>query len=508
LGTFNTDGKPNYLALPNAVIDAELLSYVNASLPERKAVPSFHPAYVKNTARNNIVVQEQSDVWITFVAEGAGYQNTLGFYTYPTGQAPKSIEEIDNISIVLPNASVNGTKGPLISGNKVKLGRFQPGTTISFVLIANGFQGGKVTNGYHFVFSDDALNTASTPELKRQSVLLHDAARNLFMCGFEDIRRDYSICDHDFNDLVFYASSNPVQAISTQNVLPIDKPIDTDGDGISDIYDEFPTDPTKAFSDPTAAIGTLAFEDLWPAAGDYDVNDLVVDYKVWSVKNAQNLALDINMEFTFRAIGGSYANGFGIELPVPASAVSSVTGAQLSGNYITRLATGVEAGQSKAVIIVTDDAYQVLRRPSGYFVNTELNATKVTPVKVALKVTFNTPQNMSLGLSAPYNPFLIANKQRGLEVHLPGYLPTEKANPALFNTLNDATNPNRDIYFKTKNGMPFALHLPEKFDYPIEKQSVMSAYLKFFDWVTSGGTQSKDWYQNKSGYRNTEKIFK
>jgi LruC domain-containing protein len=508
LGTFNADGKPNYLTLPNAAIDAELLSFVNASLPEQKAVPSYHPAYLKNTARNNIVVQEQADVWITFVAEGAGYQNTLGFYTYPTGQAPKSAAEIENITIVLPNASVNGTKGPLIPGNQVKLGRFQPGTTISFVLIANGFQGGKVTNGYHFVFSDDALNASSNPDLKRQSVLLHDATRNLFMCGFEDIRRDYSNCDHDFNDLVFYTTSNPVRAISTQNVLPIDKPIDADGDGVSDVYDEFPKDPTRAFSDPTAATGTLAFEDLWPAAGDYDLNDLVVDYKMWSVKNAQNLALDVNMEFTFRAIGGSYTNGFGIELPVPASAVSSVTGAQLSGNYITRLSTGVEASQSKAVVIVTDDVNQVLKRPSGYFVNTELNATKVAPVKVTLKVTFNTPQNLGLGLSAPYNPFLIANKQRGYEVHLPGYLPTEKANVALFNTLNDATNASRDVFFKTKNGMPFALHLPEKFDYPAEKQSVVSAYPKFFNWVTSGGTQFKDWYQNKSGYRNTEKIYK
>lgn len=508
LGTFSSIGKPNYLSMPNATIDAQFLSSVNASLPESKAVPKYHPAYLKNTVRTTLNIQDQSDVWITFVAEGAGYQNTLGFYTYQTGNPPKTTSDIDSIKIILPNASINGTTGPLIPGNRVKIGRFQKGTTIGFVLIANGFQNGKVTSGYDLIFSDDVLNPATNPELKRQSVVLYDATRNLFLCGFEDIRRDNSGCDNDFNDLVFYASSNPVTGISSQNMLPIDKPIDSDGDGVSDVYDEFPADPTRAFSDPTSSTGTLAYEDLWPAAGDYDLNDLVVDYKMWSVKNAQNLALDVNMEFTFRASGGSYNNGFAVELPVPASVVSAVSGAQITSNYISRTATGVEAGQSNAVVIVTDDVAQVLHRPSGSFVNTELNSTRVLTVKMTLKVTFNTPQNLSLGLSAPYNPFLIVNKKRGYEVHLPGYLPTEKANQTLFYTLNDGTSANKDVYYKTKNNLPFALHLPETFDYPIEKQAVINAYPKFFDWARSGGTLYKDWYQDKTGYRDNTVIFK
>lgn len=508
LGTFTSTGKPNYLSLPNAVIGADFLQNVNASLPERKSVPQYHPAYLKSTNRTTLSIIEQSDVWVTFVAEGAGYQNVLGYYTYPTGNPPKNPSDITNITIVFPNASVNGSTGPLVPGNRVKLGRFQSGVTIGFVLISNGFINGKVTNGYDYIYSDDALNGATNPDLKRQSIVLHDAARNLFLFGFEDIRRDYGSCDHDFNDLVFYMTSNPVRAISTQNVLPIDKPVDTDGDGISDMYDEFPNDPTRAFSDPTAATGTLAYEDLWPAAGDYDLNDLVVDYKMWSVKNAQNLALDINMEFTFRAAGGAYNNGFGVELSVPASAVSSVTGTRITGGYIARTASGVEAGQSKAVVIVTDDVGQVLKRPSGFFVNTQSNAPRIAEVKLPIRVTFQTPQNLALGMSAPYNPFLIVNKQRGLEVHLPSFTPTEKADKSRFYTLNDGTNISKEVYYKTKNNLPFAIHLPEKFEYPVEKQAIVGAYLKFSDWAKSGGGQFKDWYQNKTGYRNPTVIFK
>jgi hypothetical protein len=36
--------------------------------------------------------------------------------------------------------------------------------------------------------------------------------------------------------------------------------------------------------------GTLAYEDLWPSKGDYDFNDLVVDYDFNIVKNNQEVA--------------------------------------------------------------------------------------------------------------------------------------------------------------------------------------------------------------------------
>jgi hypothetical protein len=35
--------------------------------------------------------------------------------------------------------------------------------------------------------------------------------------------------------------------------------------------------------------GTLAFEDLWPSTGDYDFNDLVVDYDFKIIKTIKNL---------------------------------------------------------------------------------------------------------------------------------------------------------------------------------------------------------------------------
>jgi hypothetical protein len=46
LGTYNSSGVPNYLVTPNDVIDAVMISDINATLPERIAAPTGHPQYV------------------------------------------------------------------------------------------------------------------------------------------------------------------------------------------------------------------------------------------------------------------------------------------------------------------------------------------------------------------------------------------------------------------------------------------------------------------------------
>jgi len=66
---------------------------------------------------------------------------------------------------------------------------------------------------------------------------------------------------------------------------------DIDGDGIADLIDDYPSDRGKAFhfafpngSGNTKSTlspvywGTWCFEDLWPSMGDFDMNDLVINY--------------------------------------------------------------------------------------------------------------------------------------------------------------------------------------------------------------------------------------
>ena len=61
---------------------------VDASFPERRPVPQYNPHYLTSGNELDVDVEQRSDVWVTFVAEGAGYRNSLGYYTYNTNNPP------------------------------------------------------------------------------------------------------------------------------------------------------------------------------------------------------------------------------------------------------------------------------------------------------------------------------------------------------------------------------------------------------------------------------------
>ncbi|MEO6917402.1 MAG: LruC domain-containing protein [Chitinophagaceae bacterium] len=513
MSTFNSSGKPDNLLSPNDVISAKTLSYINASLPEQKPVPTYHPEYLKSNYETNLRIVETSDVWITFVHEGAGYQNTLSYFTYPTNKPPKITSDIDSLHIILPNASLSGSGGALTSGNKVMLGKFYPGTSIGFCLITNGWsdQSKTVGSGLNKFYSIDELNREATADLRRHTVLLNDEEDHIILSGFEDQSRDGS-SDNDFNDIIFYTSSNPYTGIARSAIAPIDKPGDKDGDGVADVYDKYPTDPLRAYNNTYPKAGSyasIAFEDTWPNTGDYDMNDLVIDYQYVSVQNAQNKSIELYANYVCRASGASYKNGFGVQFPFASAAVASVSGSRVTDRSIVTLnANGCEAGQSKAVIIPFTDIYALMPPAGSNYINTQFGVPFITPDTVKMKLTFTSALTLAqLGL-APFNQFIILDKTRGKEVHLPGELPTDKVNLSLFNTVQDNTIPSISRYYKTRSNLPFAISVPEKFDYPFEGKIISKAYLNFISWAESGGMMHADWYKDSSSYRSKPMIYR
>jgi LruC domain-containing protein len=510
LGTYNSGGKPNYLEPVNDIISASFLANVNASLPESKPVQTYHPDYLTSNAETNLNIVELSDVWFTFVTEGAGYLNSMGYYTYPTGNPPATANDIDSIKIILPNASLSGSGGQLVSGNKVNIGRFAPGTSIGFVLIANGWNGSIVGNGYHRVYSNDAFNPGTTAANKRQTVLLYDNTQSLFLVGFEDQLRDSPGCDHDFNDCLFYIKSNPVTGISKINVNPIDIPIDTDGDGVNDIYDDFPTDPTRAYINyypGEKSVGTHTFEDNWPNMGDYDMNDLVVDYRYKVISNALNRPVEMTAQYVLKASGASFKNGFGVQFPFASTLVKSTTGSLVNSSDVVSIgANGCENGQAKAVVIPFDDAYKAMNT-TGYFINTFVGKPHLTRDTISMNISFTRPLTIAEFGSAPFNPFIIINRTRGREAHMPGYAPTDKVDARYFKTGDDNTNAAQGIYYKTKTNLPWGINFLENFDYPAEGNMINSVYTKFIGWAQSNGVSSADWYKDAPNTINS-KLYK
>ncbi|MDN5200196.1 LruC domain-containing protein [Fulvivirgaceae bacterium BMA10] len=512
LGNFNKKGVPAYLENERDEIQQDLLDDINASLPEREPVPEAHPEYIAQGAETDLRLNAQTDIWVTFVHEGAGYKNVLGFYTYDVASPPQSADDIEELIVIFPNVSFKGSGGGLRSGDKVKIGRFDAGTGIGWFIVANGYKGNRIGDGKNIFYSNPDFNPESSESLRQHNVLLRDNGRNLILLGFEDLKRDVN-SDEDFNDAVFYITASQYEAIEVDNFEQVTSTqLDTDGDNIADAFDNYPNDANKAFDNyyPGENIfGTLAFEDLWPNKGDYDFNDLVVDYNYNQITNAANQIVEVQARFIVKAIGASFRNGFGFQMNLPSSDVSSVTGMSIEDDYITLNANGTEAGQTKATVIAIDNAFDILPHPGGQqFVNTEPEGSYVTPDTVKITVVLNSPRSLSVAGLAPYNPFMIINQERGKEVHLPGYQPTSLADNSYFGLGIDDTNMASAKFYKSDGNLPWGLNLPENFDYPSERVEITQAHLTFSEWVQSDGFSRQDWYRNLLGHRKADKIYR
>ena len=511
MGTWNAQGVPHYLVTPRDIVSSSFLNRINQSLPERRSVPINTPQYIANNVSSSLSVNQNADLWMTFVHEGAGFRNTIGYYKYHKNNPPQTTNDITNINVVFPNFSYTNCGGSLITGDKVHIGTCGVDTIIGFILLANSYNisTAQVGNGHAQFYSDNNLNPETVTSDKVHNVLLWDSVEQKMVIGFEDLNRT-SGSDNDFNDAVFYMSSYPANAIYSNQVNNVNTGIDSDGDGIPDIQDEYPSDPTLAFNTyypGSNTFGYLAFEDLWPYRGDYDMNDLIVGYKINSIQNSSNQIKKIKAKIFVKAAGGSFKHGFGIELPLPPAFVQSATGTLRTESYISLNANGTEAGQTNAVIIAFDNSTSLATRPPGFYINTEHGSPIVVSDTISLEITLvnGVPLN-NLG-SAPFNPFLISNMTRGKEIHLADKTPTSLADPSLFNTGQDRTNPALGRFYKSDVNLPWCINIPGSYGIVIEKNKIIDAYLKFASWAQSGGVSYPDWYQNLPGYRNLNKIL-
>jgi LruC domain-containing protein len=263
---------------------------------------------------------------------------------------------------------------------------------------------------------------------------------------------------------------------------------DSDGDGIKDSDDAYPDDADAAFESFTPSKygkGTIAFEDLWPSSGDYDFNDAALSYQAIAILNSDNLAVRLEFICNIKANGAGYTNGIGFEIEgLDPSKIASVTGTSLNQGYITTNDNGTEADQENAVIILADDVDNILNE-------TTISISFVEPISTS-----------ELGV-APFNPFIIINKEREKEVHLPYRSITSLGNQSYV-----FTGDNKDIdgNFISENGYPWAISIIHDFKVPKEKIDITSAYNFFGAWAESGGTAYEDWYKDNPGNRNEDLI--
>ncbi len=203
---YDASGKPNFLL--KDTISPNLLSFINTMLPDGLNLTISHSELFSTSAIADIKITHKSDIYITFVTETAANTNSIAYYFYPSNEPPASAKDIKLITYIFPSAGFNT---PLIPGDKIKLGTFEPGNSLGFVLMQNAWDSSKEmpdNDAVHFC-STDALNPEVDPKLKKHAVLIDYVPENKIIVGFEDTNRTSPYCDNDFNDVTFYVTVNP-----------------------------------------------------------------------------------------------------------------------------------------------------------------------------------------------------------------------------------------------------------------------------------------------------------
>lgn len=291
---------------------------------------------------------------------------------------------------------------------------------------------------------------------------------------------------------------------------------DSDGDGVVDYIDDYPNDSLFAFTSYYPGIdemGTLLFEDMWPMKGDYDFNDLVVYYKLTYKKNADNKIVGIDYTYNVAAIGGVKNTSFFIRLldnnmdPFPYAVIENVSGNDITYGFANVRTNGTEVGTEEAVIPVIDNTRNAF---DGVASGEIINVIDEDPVfesdTLTISILFNRPYNEN---EVYFDPFIVTDFNREVEIHLPVFGPTEKArNSNYFGTEDDQTNLDNQFYYKNSENYPWALNIPREIVYPKENSDFSSTYIEFSEWAESSGNSRKNWYVQENGKYHTHKVYK
>lgn len=447
----------------------ELSTTINKVLNTHGSCPQEY-----RTAADLYVNDNNTAVVLTALSGWTCWNSSLGYYYYRKDQPIKSLSEVD-IYTVFPNTQMTWNNGNYESNPRgVKAGtavqlkyfdaehpegtNFPAGYNIGFVLACNawstyftGFNSYKEAINY-FSCSTKGLSNKGANGVDVHTAMFKDSNKNIAI-AFEDFKDD-----DNFTDVIFALKANP----EITNVPDVDKDLNT----------------------TVEKSGIYAFEDLWPKAGDYDMNDVLVQYTYQKTFNVYNEIL--KEAFIFKPLVSTsqavYNNGLAFRMKDAGSVVTEDAVKSNSSEEFTPATLKHESGN---VILLTEG---VKTNPTAQY-----------------KVSVNYQKGQKLKETAIdafiYRP---STNNTRLEVHCPMERPTDQVNVSLFGQEDDRSEPGKGIYYVSdkNNVYPFAFYLSnatEKDIAPLldpnnEKTPISDLYPKFIDWAKNNGTNT-DWYK-------------
>ena len=475
---------------------------------------------VKETYRANsdMTVIKDSEVSITMLGSSTCWNSSLGYYYY-TGDVPTNKKDMNIIMIFpntqdgewprgsYPNNKYNGNigalrgdvvqlmyypniaNGDLSGGTKI----FPAGTKIGFILKSNGWGClGKdyAVNGSYsnykpvWATSTDGLSTSnetgktySNPNGESRTAKFSFDAVNgnkYVIISFEDANDD-----KDYDDLVF--ALNPANAF---------------------------TEVAGVESKQTSTYGVYGFEDKWPKAHDYDMNDAVIQVEHVKEFYAHAGADETLVKETFNFVTDhnyiTETNSFGVKLS---------TKAKIATIYVNKAATGTAPDPSTATKMDNKLYYwhpdftfhkQNTSNANGeYYVyfNDAINGDR-GKTTYSIEVSYNEAQKGSM---ASVKVFLCRKDGSTYwEVHPPYDAPSPKVNTKYFGKDDDCSDyANKKNFYTSKEAYPFAFYLDgvkmdcfrnTLLDASKESVPIDQLFPLFIGWSKSNGINNQDWY--------------
>lgn len=476
----------------------------------------------------DLVLDKNSEVAVTVVGGNTCWNSTMGYYYYPEGQVPTRREDL-NIIMLFPNtqdgqsdfiAKKSGTGDKyngniaLQSGDVVQLmyypniangdlsgatTEFPKGMRIGFILKSNGWgmqksvgdkkyyniykgdlKGSDVSRQYNaWASSTEGLSYSSDDEEQNAA----DKGTYIFPNSEGHARTaKFAYENADGQQYAIVSFEDACNDDDYDDIILALKPVG--------VFEKLPTPEEKV----TKTTGVYAFEDLWPARGDYDLNDAVVDFSqiwTWNTPDVENVDSKIFRESVNLTTYQNYVtlkSGLAVLIDNKVTP-TSIKMKTIKGADVREVAFETEEEANGKVYLLTEDIKANLG--TQYIIEFEYKDGITNKQKSIVK------------------PFIYRNEGGGRwEVHLPYEAPTSKMITSYFSApgSDDLSDPAKGIYYVREGDYPFAFFLSgvtiDSFKSTLlarENESIRinDLYSGFLEWSVSKGKKQKYWYKNQ-----------
>lgn len=480
---YDSQGRPSaidpFLAM---TVSNELKQEIDETLPGgSNNVSESRPQWLRPAS---LKLRAAATVNYTFLDEGAGYRNVVGFYTYPKSQPPRYFSQVQDVVVLVPNASKSGSGGGMNPGDTLRLpatyttaqigGRtfisavtsytFPADTVVCFLLASNRWRGSYVHENTNMFSSDPWMNPE--PENLKVHCVSYRSKVNptLLIMGWEDVNRTIGWCDHDFNDNVFTVKVEPFSALDD----------DCFNDGTTQSYR-----------------GTVLCEDLKgpTARHDRDYNDLNGEYHFVESLDNQGKLVGLEASFVFKHRGAHYDHNFGFILPrvhhIADAVITRETHQGETGEHVvTDMSQAVRDSGSDRIAFT--ESTRTLVTDGSQWANTQNE--NVVPSISKIKIEFPTPIDLDYLKNAhpPYSWYLRCYRRPDTR--------NERRTHELF------SGTKYDFHSAETGSTTFdkILVLPNivNFECPREKIALVHAYGMLRRFLQTGNDKFRYWYKD------------